>query len=77
MGRNFAVRPSQLLKVDDEVAAFDFDLAATQRLLYYDSDRDKAMAEVMSAVVGIGATNSMFGATGGAADDGGGAPEEW
>lgn len=44
MGRNFGVRPSQLLGVEHDAAAFDFDLAATVRLLYYDLEARKEQA---------------------------------
>ena len=57
MGRYFGVRPSQLLKIDDEVMAFDFDLLCTTRLLLHDAEQTQIqtaalLSETMGAMSG-------------------------
>jgi hypothetical protein len=37
-----------LLQIDDEVCAFDFDLTANERLIYYDLELEKMRLEVSS-----------------------------
>ena len=48
MARNFNQRPSELLQIDDEVCAFDFDLTANERLIYYDLEMEKIRVEASS-----------------------------
>lgn len=57
MARNFSLRPSQLLQIDDECLAFDFDLACTSRLQIYDAEIEKLRAQAMA----FGAVAPMFG----------------
>jgi hypothetical protein len=42
------VRVSQLLQMNDEVVALDFDLAATNRLTEYDNEREKRLLEALA-----------------------------
>lgn len=58
MGRNFSQRPSQLLQIEDELMAFDFDLACTLRLRSEDAEREKRQLEAMS---GAGISNALGG----------------
>lgn len=46
--RNFSRRPSQLLQIDDEVMALDFDLTCTTRLRFYDAELEQLRLEAMS-----------------------------
>lgn len=48
MGRNFSQRPSQLLQIEDDKLAFDFDYACTARLLVFDRERDRLQLEGMA-----------------------------
>lgn len=48
-GRNFGIRPSSLLKLDDELVSLGFDLACTTRLEIYDTEREKRQLEAMGA----------------------------
>ena len=48
MARNFHQRPSELLQIEDEVCAFDFDLTANERLIYYDLELEKIRIEASS-----------------------------
>ena len=48
MARNFNQRPSELLQIEDEVCAFDFDLTANERLIYYDLEMEKMRLEASS-----------------------------
>lgn len=56
MARNFNQRPSQLLQIEDECLAFDFDLTCTLRLRIEDAEREKVRLEVMS---GQSLTNAL------------------
>jgi hypothetical protein len=55
-GRNFGKRPSELLGIQNEITALDFDLACTLRLLEHDNeaetDRFKILAKMLGAEVG-------------------------
>lgn len=54
------MRTSEFLRIEDDVAAFDFDLAATSRLLFFDLEKEKrtaqsdAIDQAMSALVPTG-----------------------
>lgn len=48
MGRNFSQRPSQLLLIEDEKLAFDFDRCANARLQIYDVEKEKRAIEAMA-----------------------------
>ena len=54
--RNFGRRPSELIRVPDEIDALDFDTAVTLRLAQYDNDREndkrKWLARLLGATVG-------------------------
>lgn len=50
MGRNFSQRPSQLLLIEDERLALDFDLACTTRLLFFDQEHEKRQLEAMTGM---------------------------
>jgi hypothetical protein len=55
-GRNFGKRPSEILGIENEIVALDFDLACTLRLLEHDNeaetDRFKILARILGAEVG-------------------------
>lgn len=40
--------PSQIMQIENTAMAFDFNLACTLRLLYYDSDQQNQTAEILS-----------------------------
>jgi hypothetical protein len=48
MGRDFSQRPSQLLKIEDELLAFDFDATCTARLKVDDDAREQRLLEAAS-----------------------------
>jgi hypothetical protein len=56
-GRNFGVRPSRLVKVEDERCALDFDMACTLKLMVIDNEKEKRALEV----AGMGTVNNMLG----------------
>lgn len=39
--RDFSVRPSRMIRISDEVAALDFDLAVSLRLFRFDNEKEK------------------------------------
>lgn len=47
-GRNFSQRPSQLLKIEDERLALDFDFTCTARLKIFDEDLERVRLEAMT-----------------------------
>jgi hypothetical protein len=55
-GRNFGKRPSEILGIENEIVALDFDLACTLRLLEHDNDaetdRFKILAKMLGAEIG-------------------------
>lgn len=61
-GRDTGSRPSEIFGIESELAALDFDLACTQRLLQFDNkrefDRLKAFKEAIKEAIGelLGAT---------------------
>lgn len=56
------MRPSKILRIEDETTALDFDLACTSRLLLFDAEKEKRMIEAMAAGA---AMNTMQGMTAG------------
>lgn len=48
MSRNFSQRPSDLLQIDDDVVALDFDLACATRLFFYDGNLEKLRLDAMT-----------------------------
>jgi hypothetical protein len=54
-GRNFGKRPSEILGIENEIVALDFDLACSLRLLEHDNeaetDRFKILAKMLGAEV--------------------------
>ncbi len=52
-GRNFGKRPSEILGIENEHVALDFDLACTLRLMRHDNeaevDRFKILAKMLGA----------------------------
>lgn len=62
MGRNFSIRPSHLLNFTDEVVAFDFDRAASYRLVQYDNQRERDSARIngISAAMAFGGETLEF-----------------
>jgi hypothetical protein len=57
MGRNFSQRPSQLLLIEDEKLALDFDRCCNISLRIHDLEVEKRRLEAMS----LGSVAPMFG----------------
>jgi hypothetical protein len=50
MARNFACRPSELLQIEYDAMAFDFDALCATRLLLFDNAKDRHMQEALLMV---------------------------
>lgn len=48
-----------MLRIEDEVAALDFDLACTLRLKLYDDEREKRLIEALTTGVGTAALSGL------------------
>lgn len=48
MGEKFSQRPSQMLQIDDECLAFDFDQCCALRLRIDDTERERRQLEAMT-----------------------------
>ena len=52
MGRNFGVRPSKILNIDDEVMALDIDMLCNTRLFLYDHEQADQQMKNLAASFG-------------------------
>ena len=52
-GQKFGKRPSQLLRIRDEVLALDFDQAAALRLQEFEDERERERIELMALMMGV------------------------
>lgn len=57
-GRDFGIKPSEILEVKNEVNAWSFDLACSFRLVCYDNERDAARLKLLLESVFGSAENS-------------------
>lgn len=66
MCRNFGPMPSQRLRIEHELTAYDLDRTANARLKLYDDERDARMAEIL----GVGSlVNALGGGSSGVSID--------